>query len=172
MAKGITFTILSSLYLGFIAGIFQEGIRYPLARKRAIRVAAFIGLGFGLAEAVIIPVMSLFQAGAPLTALPFRWRFLSLLERFLVTIFHGCTTAIIAYAYKRNWGLKALAALMVGHGVIDTLAAYYQLSGSQFALVSSFFTTAVIAAGLFYFLKKRIALGQRTDSTSSNSEIS
>ncbi|KXA98377.1 hypothetical protein AKJ39_02140 [candidate division MSBL1 archaeon SCGC-AAA259J03] len=156
IARGIVFTILSIIYLGFVAGIFQEGIRYPLARKKAVKTAAFIGLGFGLGEAIIIPILGLMQAGAPLTSLPFQWSFLNLTERFLVTAFHGCTTAIMAYAYKNGWGLKALAGLILAHGGIDTIAVYYQLAGSQLVLALTLITAAIIAVGLLYYVLKRM----------------
>ncbi len=150
---GLIFTVISILYLGFVAGIFQEVIRYLPARGKAVKTAAFIGLGFGLGEAVLIPVLGILEAGAPLTSLPVHWSLLSLAERFLVTVFHGCTTAVMAYAYGEGWGVKALVGLIIAHGAMDTIAVYYQLTTSQLVLVLSFVTVAVISLGLLIYVQ-------------------
>ncbi len=156
VARGLGFTILTSLWIGFVAGSFQQIIRYPFAVKRPVKQAIFIGIGFGLSEAIIFPLFSLLPSNAPPTSLSVGLNFLSLAERFFVTIFHGTSTAILSYAYSKDKGFKALLGLIIAHGIIDTFAANYQLTGSKYVLGFSLILTAVISASLLYLTLRRI----------------
>ncbi|OKY77192.1 MAG: Metal-dependent membrane protease, CAAX family, DUF2324 subfamily [Candidatus Methanohalarchaeum thermophilum] len=155
LARGGVFVVAASLWIGFVAGGFQQSIRYPFAKKRSIEAAAFIGIGFGLAEAVGIPLISIFAAQTPTTVFSLNWNLLGLYERFIITLFHGCSTAIMAYAYKNGWGLKSLGVLIFLHGFIDTFAGYYQLKGSMVILASIYVVTTVISLSLLVFIKSR-----------------
>lgn len=56
----------------------------------------------------------------------------------------------MAYAFKRNWGLKALAGLILAHGTMDSFAGHYQITGSQLTLILTMISAAVLALALVH----------------------
>ncbi|WP_236626993.1 DUF3887 domain-containing protein [Palaeococcus pacificus] len=157
IAKGAMFIVLTSIWLGFVAGFFQEGLKYVFSRNKSLRIALFIGLGFGVGEAIIIPLLQLVQSmtlGIP----PSQTLSMTLLggaERYLVTLFHAGTTIVLAYAYKNGFGRKAFLSLSIAHGIIDTFAAHYQLTQSQTSLILTYIVLiAVTLIILRYALPK------------------
>ena len=155
LARGTGFVIAMSLWVGFVAGAFQQLIRYPLAKKRTVKAAAFIGIGFGLGEAIGIPLLSIFAAQTPTTIFSLNWSLVSLYERFIVTLFHGSSTALMAYAFKKGWGLKSLVGLILLHGIIDSFAGYYQFKGSMVVMASVLVLATVFSLSLLVFLKRK-----------------
>ena len=156
LARGTVFVVAASIWVGFVAGAFQQLIRYPLARKRSVEAAAFVGIGFGLGEAIGIPLLSIFAAQTPTAIFSLNWSLLGLYERFIITLFHGSSTALMAYAYKNGWGLKSLAGLILLHGLIDTFAGYYQFKGSMVILVSVLVLATMFSLGLLVFIRRRV----------------
>ena len=128
LSRGYIFITFSSLWLGTIAGIFQETLKYFFSRNKPLKNAMFLGLGFGLGEAIIIPITTLISyiVGQSSLVLSLETSILSFLERFLVSFFHGGTTTYLAYGSKNNYGSRALLIVIVIHSVIDTLTAFYQ----------------------------------------------
>ena len=157
IAKGFTFTVITAIWLGFIAGFFQEGLKYAFVRNKTLKEALFVGIGFGLGEAVLVPLLQLIQSftlgGLPPVQLT--QALLGSFERYIATLFHGGTTITLAYAYKNGFGRKALVALSIAHGVIDTFASYYQLMNSQISLIITYGTiTAITLILLRYGIPK------------------
>ncbi|GEM_PF-602023 len=153
LAKGAIFIVLSSIWLGFIAGFFQEGLKYIFCRGKNLGNALFIGVGFGLGEAVIIPIIQYIQlimlGSLPETSL--LNSILSMIERFLVTVFHAGTAITLAYSYSKGFGWKTLLALSITHGLIDAFAAYYQLTISQLSLSLSYLLLIASTLILLYY---------------------
>lgn len=119
IARGLSFTIITAIWLGFIAGFFQEGLKYVFVRNRNLKEALFVGIGFGLGEAILVPLLHLTLGDLP--PIQLTQALLSSFERYIATLFHAGTTVILAYAYKNGFGRKALVILSVVHGVIDAL---------------------------------------------------
>ncbi|MBO8174029.1 MAG: DUF3887 domain-containing protein [Thermococcus sp.] len=146
IAKGFSFTVITAIWLGFIAGFFQEGLKYAFVRNKTLKEALFVGIGFGLGEAVLVPLLQVVQSftlgGLPPVQLT--QVLLSSFERYIATLFHGGITLILAYAYKNGFGRKALVALSIAHGFIDMFAAYYQLTNSQTSLIMTYSIIIVI----------------------------
>lgn len=156
VSKGLLFIVFISLWIGFVAGGFQQLFRYPLARVRPVKNAVFIGIGFGLGEAILIPLLGILANQAPTTAFSLNMSFLGLYERFVVTLFHGSSTALMAYAFQRGWGTKALLGLIFVHGLMDSLAGFYQLNGSKFILAVELLLVTYISVSLFVFTMRRV----------------
>lgn len=156
LSRGLLFISFISVWIGFVAAGFQQIFRYPLARARPVKNAVFIGIGFGLGEAILIPFLGLFVSQTPTTAFSLNISFLTLFERFVVTLFHGSSTALMAYAYQRGWGTKALVGLIFAHGVMDSLAAYYQLNGSEIILAVELLLVTYISISVFVYTMRRV----------------
>ncbi|NJE08268.1 DUF3887 domain-containing protein [Thermococcus sp. M39] len=153
IAKGFSFTVITAIWLGFVAGFFQESLKYAFVRNKTLKEALFIGIGFGLGEAVLVPLLQVVQSFA-LGGLPpvqLTQALLSSFERYIATLFHGGTTLILAYAYKNGFGRKALVVLSIAHSVIDTFAAYYQLTNSQTSLIMTYGIIIVITLILLQY---------------------
>ncbi|WP_456326921.1 DUF3887 domain-containing protein [Palaeococcus sp. (in: euryarchaeotes)] len=147
LARGASFVVLASIWLGFVAGFFQEGLKYIFVRNKTLRAALFIGVGFGLGEAILIPFIQLVQSMA-LGSAPSSTLMVSLLsmgERYLAALFHAGTTIVLAYAYKNGFGRKALLSLSIAHGVVDSFAAHYQLTQSQVSLLLTYISLIAIS---------------------------
>ncbi|MDN5321507.1 MAG: hypothetical protein PWP49_1927 [Thermococcaceae archaeon] len=135
VAKGTVFVVFASIWLGFVAGFFQESLKYGLSKGKYLNEALFIGIGFGLGEAILVPALQAIQLATIGGVTPkLTTALASMLERYLATLFHAGTTVVLAYSYKNGFGKKALLALSVAHGIIDTFAAYYQFKPSPVVL--------------------------------------
>ncbi|WP_324734910.1 DUF3887 domain-containing protein [Thermococcus sp. SY098] len=162
IAKGFAFTVITSVWLGFVAGFFQEGLKYAFVRNKGLKEVLFVGIGFGLGEAVLVPLIQIVQSfmiGVP--PIQLTQALLSSFERYMATLFHGGTTITLAYAYKNGFGRKALVVLSIAHGVIDTFASYYQLTNSQISLIMTYSTiTAITLILLRYGIPKAKVEGE------------
>ncbi|MDV3104765.1 YhfC family intramembrane metalloprotease [Thermococcus waiotapuensis] len=130
VARGMAFTVAVALWLGLAAGFVQEGVKYAFVRERKLREAVFVGLGFGVTEAVFMAVA---------TALPLLSRGLSpeasllealfsMGERYFVTLFHVGTAVLLTYYAQKGAGKRGLLYMVGLHTVLDTGAAYSQLA--------------------------------------------
>ena len=109
------------VWMGLVAALFQEPLKYYFSRGKGLRKALYVGAGFGIGESVYVALISLFLGGAS-------W--LTLVERFLALMFHASTTTLFAYAYTRGWGRKALLSMIMVHWLIDSLATYWRFNPS------------------------------------------
>jgi len=153
LAKGVTYIALASLWAGFVAGFFQEGLKYLICRGRDLGSALFIGVGFGVGEAVLIPILQGIQLVVlgSLHEVSLLNSILSMIERFLATVFHAGTAIILAYSYRKGFGWKAFTILSITHGVIDAFAAYYQLTISSISLTLSYILLMFSASIMLYY---------------------
>ncbi|EHR78963.1 potassium transporter KefA [Thermococcus litoralis DSM 5473] len=148
VAKGTVFVVFASIWLGFVAGFFQESLKYGLSKGKYLNEALFIGIGFGLGEAILVPALQAIQLATVGGVTPkLTTALASMLERYLATLFHAGTTVVLAYAYKNGFGKKALLSLSIAHGIIDTFAAYYQFRPSTVVLVITY--GLLLAVSLF-----------------------
>lgn len=139
IAKGTIFVVFASIWLGFVAGFFQESLKYGLSKGKYLNEALFIGIGFGLGEAILVPALQAIQLATVGGVTPkLTTALVSMLERYLATLFHAGTTVVLAYSYKNGFGKKALLELSAIHGIIDTFAAYYQFRPSPVVLVITY----------------------------------
>jgi len=153
LARGLLFTLATAIWLGFVAGLVQEGFKYVFIRGKDMRFALFVGLGFGITEVVMIVVNALIAAlllGKSLDAPPAAM-LLSLVERYFAVLFHIGTTIFLAYAYNLGFGKRGLVAMVAIHTVVDSLVAYYQLTQNIALLYILEGTFAIIAALLIYY---------------------
>ncbi|WP_209475660.1 YhfC family glutamic-type intramembrane protease [Thermococcus stetteri] len=129
IARGTAFTLGVALWVGFVAGFVQEGVKYFLVKDKSTKAALFIGLGFGLTEVlfiVIVPIITVVATGGKLDV-PVLQALLSMIERYFAVLFHVGTAVYLAYASRNGFGGKGLLSMAVLHGFVDTLAAYGQL---------------------------------------------
>ena len=148
IAKGTAFVILTAIWLGFVAGFFQESLKYGLSKGKYLNEALFIGIGFGLGEAILVPALQAIQLSTLGGITPkLTTALVSMLERYLATLFHAGTTVVLAYSYKNGFGKKALLSLSIVHGIIDTFAAYYQFRASAIVLAITY--VLLLAVSLF-----------------------
>ena len=138
---GVSNVAFLVVWTGFIAGVFQETIKYYAARNKGQRKALYIGGGFGLGEAIYVSAISVL--GGTQVVL------LSALERFLALLFHSSTTVIFSRAYPDGKGREALLAMILVHWFIDSLAAYWHYNPSYAVLGASY--AVMLAAGLYLF---------------------
>nr|WP_297506258.1 YhfC family intramembrane metalloprotease [Thermococcus sp.] len=129
VSRGTAFTVAVALWLGLIAGLVQEGVKYYLVKERKLREAVFVGLGFGVTEAFFVAGVSVLMVtihgGSPEVPLP--TALLSLSERYFVTLFHVGTAVLLAYYAQKGLGKRGLLYMIGLHTVLDTGAAYFQL---------------------------------------------
>ncbi len=59
--SGEQFIIASSVWYGFVAGFFQEILKYTLTIKSSARDSLYVGAGFGVGEAFALRLGSLIQ---------------------------------------------------------------------------------------------------------------
>ncbi|AFL94944.1 hypothetical protein CL1_0739 [Thermococcus cleftensis] len=150
VARGLAFTVGVSLWLGLVAGTVQEGVKYLLVKGKDIGTGLFLGLGFGVTEAFVIAGAALagsMAVGTPLEV-PLISALLSMVERYLVVLFHVGTAAYLAHAYAEGYGREALIAVIGLHAVVDSLAAYYHLTKSEPAMYATELITALAALWL------------------------
>jgi hypothetical protein len=129
VARGTVFTVGVALWVGIVAGFVQEGVKYFLVKDKGTRTALFVGLGFGITEALFIavaPIIAVAATGGKIDV-PVIQALLSMAERYLAVLFHVGTTIYLAYAVRNGFGGKGFLAMAVLHGFVDTLAAYGQL---------------------------------------------
>ncbi|NJE61514.1 YhfC family glutamic-type intramembrane protease [Thermococcus sp. 21S7] len=152
IARGTAFTVGVSIWLGLIAGIAQEGAKYLLVKGKSLNTGLFLGLGFGITEVFVIAGAALAGAlatGEPLDV-PLSAALASMVERYFVVLFHVGTGIYLAYAYREGYGRTGLLAMIGIHTVIDSMAAYYQLTKSTPVMYAVEFITALVALGLLY----------------------
>ncbi len=123
-------------WIGLIAALFQEPLKYIVSRGKTLGKALYIGIGFGIGEGVYVALISTLLGGAS-------W--LALFERSLTLLFHASTTVLFAYSYMRGWGRKALLAMIGVHWLIDSTAAYWHINPTVTILVVSYVPMLVVS---------------------------
>ncbi len=153
LARGTAFVVGVSVWLGLVAGVVQEGVKYFLVKGKSLKTGLFMGLGFGVTEAFIIAVKAL--AGALATGeslnVPLGTAIISMLERYFVALFHVGTATYLAYAYREGYGKTGLLAIIGLHTAVDSMVAYYQLTKSEPVMYAVELITALVALGLLYY---------------------
>jgi len=129
VSRGTVFILAVSLWFGLVAGIVQEGVKYYLVREKKLREALFVGLGFGVTEAVIVTLATVIPLALNGTTLdvPLISAIVSLAERYFATLFHVGTAVFLAHAFRSSFGRRGLLYMIALHTVMDTGAAYLQL---------------------------------------------
>ncbi|WP_297548896.1 DUF3887 domain-containing protein [Thermococcus sp.] len=125
---GITNPVVLSLWGGLIAGLVQEPLKYYFSRDKTLGKAAYVGVGFGLGEAIYVAIISAIAGGS----------LLGLVERTLALLFHTSTTVLFAYSYRNGWGRKALLTMVLVHWVVDSMASYWHVAQSRFLLLAGY----------------------------------
>ncbi|MEM4482185.1 MAG: YhfC family glutamic-type intramembrane protease, partial [Desulfurococcaceae archaeon] len=111
-------------------------------------------LGFGITEALYIGAIGMLAtllSGLEVPTTATYMQLVSALERFSATLFHIGSSLFIVDMIKKNKRLTGLLTIILLHGVLDTLAALYQLTGNFVVLLLVEFL--VFLAGLFLTLK-------------------
>ncbi len=153
LARGTAFVVAVSVWLGLVAGVVQEGVKYFLVKDKSPNAGLFMGLGFGITEVLFIVGTALsaaFTTGEPLDV-PLSAAVLSMLERYFVVLFHVGTGIYLAYASQNGFGKRGLIAMIGLHAIIDSLAAYYQLTKSEPVLYGAELITILVTLGLLYY---------------------
>ena len=129
VTRGTAFTIMVALWLGLVAGFVQEGVKYYLVKDRKLREAVFVGLGFGVTEAVVLALATVLPAAMKggTVDVPLTNALLSMVERYFATLFHVGTAVFLAYAFRQGFGMRGLLLAVGVHTVLDSITAYLQL---------------------------------------------
>ncbi|MDK2868933.1 MAG: hypothetical protein PWP39_168 [Pyrococcus sp.] len=114
--------IIISIWMGLIAGIFQELFKYIFVKGKSAGYAFSVGLGFAISEVVFIIILVTLSAKGGAPSQPFVMNLLSLAERYLVVLFHVGTAIILTQGTR-----KVLIEVIGLHTLIDSMATYYQL---------------------------------------------
>ena len=133
---GIGSTTFIVLWTGLIAGLFQEPLKYYTSRDKPLDKALYIGVGFGIGEAIYVAITSALLGGAS-------W--LALIERLLALLFHASTTVLFAYSWRNGWGRKALISMVLVHWLVDSAAAYWHYSPSNEVLLADYVLMSSVA---------------------------
>ncbi|BAA30793.1 hypothetical protein [Pyrococcus horikoshii] len=112
--------LLISLWLGFLAGFIQEGIKYIFVKGMTPYKGAMVGLGFGIAEVILLAVVATLAGSSNV---PLYLLVASATERFFAVVFHVASTSLLASS-----NLRIFLGVFTVHGLVDTLASYSQLS--------------------------------------------
>jgi len=149
---GETWIIIASIWLGFVAGLVQELVKYYASRNKTLRESSYIGAGFGFSEAIIIPVLvyAAYRYGTAPAQFASNFLFLAFVERFLALLFHTSTTIAYAHYYKQGVGGKMLLSLLLLHTLIDSLGSYYQLTLNLLAAITSYIILLIPTIFLLY----------------------
>lgn len=155
LSQGFGFILIVSLWTGFIAGFIQSGFKYIFARNKSYSAALNIGLGFGLTEAFYIGIIGTVASLMTVISAPIYMYGISAIERFSTTVFHIGSTMFIVEMFKKKRGLLGLLIIVIIHGLMDTLAALYQLIPSQALLIATEVSILIVALLLTLKLYKK-----------------
>ncbi|ASJ10404.1 hypothetical protein A3L12_03365 [Thermococcus sp. P6] len=158
IARGTAFVAGVSLWLGLVAGVVQEGVKYLLVKGKSLNAGLFMGLGFGITEVFFIVAMSVvgsLTTGEALEVQP-GTALLSMVERYFAVLFHVGTGIYLAHSYTKGRGRTGLVAMIGLHTLIDSLSAYYQLTKSAAILYGVEVVVALSALGLLYLTVPKV----------------
>ncbi|AAL81881.1 YhfC family intramembrane metalloprotease [Pyrococcus furiosus DSM 3638] len=124
---GTSEIIAISIWMGLIAGIFQELFKYIFVRGKSAGYAFSVGLGFAISEVIFITALVTLSAKGGTPSQPFATNLLSLAERYLVVLFHVGTAIMLTQGTR-----KVLIEVIGLHALIDSMAAYYQLMSAVY----------------------------------------
>lgn len=153
LTKGMFFIALLSIWLGFVAGIVQTSFKYLFTRNKSYTASVNIGAGFGLTEAFYIGVTGLILqlTISQVVTISIPYYAISSLERFSASLFHVGSTLYIFDSLKKGKGLTGFLLIVAVHGLIDSLAAFYQFTGSTIILI--LVESIALLMGLLFTLK-------------------
>ena len=163
----------------FLAGLFEEGIKYGFLRKypsyiQTVKHALCFGLGWGLCEALLLYVLTVLTYGflydwlitiitlPPESYLVFNF-LLGALERNIAIVFHVSATILVALAVWHNRILYALVAILA-HFLFDFIPlmllqfVIYPLFGAIIGGILAeclFAILAIVILVMTYWLLKR-----------------
>jgi len=123
------------LWTGLMAGLVQEPLKYYFSRDKTLGRALYVGIGFGLGEAVYVAAVSSITGSS----------ILSLIERALALLFHSSTTNLFSYAHRNGWGGKALIAVIAVHWFADSVAGYWHVNPSTIILGVGYVTMLLLS---------------------------
>ncbi|ABW01335.1 hypothetical protein [Caldivirga maquilingensis] len=149
---------LVSIYVGSLAGVFQEVARYFAVKDRAVEASLYIGYGFALidiAVAVIdILVISIIpsslnpSASAPITMVGVISLVGLLLQPLVSFLFHPGASMMLRGMQASEHGLRGLAVTITAHVYMDSFNAYLN-SAVLYGIINSY--SAVLELSLVYF---------------------
>lgn len=157
VSKGVSFILLVSIYLGFVAGLIQSLFKYIFGKDKSYVEALNIGLGFGLTEAFTIALYQILSTilTGKVVDVSIVSCFVSVLERFSAVLFHVGSLLFLISFVKKKKGMIGLTILIFIHGTIDSLAVYYQLTMNNLVLL--LVELIALVTGLFltlFFINK------------------
>lgn len=153
LARGLFFVVTLSIWLGYVAAVVQSGFKYLFARNKSYTICANIGAGFGLVEAFYIGINGLLAQLLVSRQLdiPIYYYAVSGLERFSAFLFHVGSTLYLFDSLKKRRGLLGFLVIIAIHGLMDSLAAFYQFTRSPIILILA--EIVALLAGLLLTLK-------------------
>lgn len=126
IVSSVTLAILFGLYASILAGLFEEGLRFFILRRRkSLRIdrksVLSFGLGWGVGEAIILYVPAVASIPLLADAAPsITEMILGAIERNLAILAHVSFTFIVLRAFSRGKTFLALAILL--HFALNAIA--------------------------------------------------
>ncbi len=130
IASSVTLAILFGVYASILAGLFEEGLRFFILRRRkSLRIdrksVLSFGLGWGVGEAIILYIPAVASLPLLADAAPsITEMILGAIERNLAILAHVSFTFIVLAAFTRGKTFLALAILLhvaLNAGAVSTL---------------------------------------------------
>ena len=147
---------LVSIYVGSLAGVFQEVARYFAVKDRVVEASLYIGYGFALIDIAValinILVISIIPTSlnpnAPITMLGVISLVGLLLQPLVSFLFHPGASMILRSMQASGHGLRGLALTIIAHAYMDSFNEYLN-SAILYGVISSYST--ILGLSLVYF---------------------
>ncbi len=117
--------VAASVVAGLIAGVVQEGLKALPLRGVGPSEGAWLGAGFGVAEAAFVALAQFISPSSP----PAWVALVPGVERLLTTWFHIVTAGILGLGWASGRFLSYFALAVAAHTGVDAAAAYISLAG-------------------------------------------
>lgn len=163
-SRGPGFVIIFSLYFGFTASIVQTFFKYIMTKDKNYAEALNVGLGFGFTEALFLGILSLVSSLSKgiVHEISLQVGLIGMLERFSAVLFHVGSVLFLVSMVKKNHRVIGVSLIITIHGIIDSLASYFQLTKSYLVLITTEILIFVVGISLVLFLIKK-AIQEQTD---------
>ncbi|WP_291999765.1 hypothetical protein [Caldivirga sp.] len=146
---------LISIYMGSLAGIFQETARYFAVKDRAMEASLYVGYGFALIDIAVAVMGSLATLIIPnnlnitITTMGVISLVGLLLQPLVSFLFHPGASMMLRSMQANGHGLRGLIAVTTAHAYMDSFLEYLDLA-IVFGVITSY--GDVLKLSLVYFI--------------------
>lgn len=144
--------LLKAILFALVAGIVQELFKFlpSLAIKEKVLGGMLSGLGFGIAEVILVLMSISKQVGLSNIS------YVAIIERISAVVFHISSTGLVAWGFSKKKFFPVFVFIVLIHATIDTFAIltnWGKFSILWTELIAGFM--AIFLAVLLLYIKKR-----------------